>query len=247
MGRRTLLLIAALVVAALGTVLVFLYAQNAQNAAQQEQQLVSVVVAKTQIAPGTSGSAASNAGAFETKQVPNNTLVTGALSDIAPLNDLVALTTIYPGQQIIAQQWGSAAQITGLPLPSGKIAFSLQLGDPQRVAGFVVPGSTVAIFAVDGPNVRTLLKDITVIGVGSTALNAVPTASGQQQTSSAILTLAVTQSQAERLIVAQGRIKDADYTNLWFALMDKNSKVVEGDSGTDNKNLFPTVSPPPAN
>ena len=33
-----------------------------------------------------------------------------------------------------------------LPIPSGKVAMSVQLGDPQRVAGFVKPGSEIAVF-----------------------------------------------------------------------------------------------------
>ena len=57
--------LAALVVAALGTVLVFLYANNAQNAAQEGQTLVRVLVAKSKIEVGTTGSAASANGAFE--------------------------------------------------------------------------------------------------------------------------------------------------------------------------------------
>ena len=119
MGRRTLLLIAALVVAALGTGLVFLYAQNAQNSAQEGQQLVEVLVAKAKIELGTTGSAASSAGSFETAKVPKANVVPGALSDAAPLASLVALVPIFPGQQIIGQQWGATASTGGLAVPAG--------------------------------------------------------------------------------------------------------------------------------
>ncbi len=238
MGRRTILLIAALLAAVLGVVLVFLYAQNAEKIAQEGQALVKVIVAKSEIAAGTTGAAASSAGAFEEKEIPANTQVQGVLSDAAPLQELVSLVTIYPGQQIIAQQWGSAGQLTRLPLPKGKVALSLELGDPQRVAGFVSPGSTVAIFATGGPQIRTLLANITVIGVGATGLNAAPNQNGDQQASSAILTLAVTQAEAEKIIYAQGLAADPTYNGLYFALMDENSDVTPADPGVDDTNLF---------
>jgi pilus assembly protein CpaB len=238
MGRRTILLIAALLAAVLGVVLVFLYAKNIENTVNAGQERVTVLVATAEIAAGTTGAAAANAGAFEQQEIASDAAAPTALGDPAAIQDLVALTTVYPGQQIISQQWGTEGQLTRLPLPEGKIALSLQLGDPERVAGFVSPGSTVAIFVTGGPRIRTLLTDITVIGVGATGLNAAPTQDGEQQTSSAILTLAVTQAEAEKIIYAQGLASDPAYTGLYFALMDENSDVTAGDPGVDDTNLF---------
>ncbi len=262
MGRRTLLLIAALVVAALGTVLVFLYAQNAQNAAQQGQTLYKVLVAKTKIEIGTTGTAASSSGAFEEQEVPKANLVDGAIADVAPISGLVALVPVFPGQQIIAQQWGAVAQTSGLSLPPGMIALSVQLGDPQRVAGFVSPGSNVAIFTYGdvsvpttgtaAPNppvagVRALLANVLVIAVGPTTVVAKTSGTTSDTTSgttnteqipTAILTLAVTQQQAEKIIYASGITPNAKFNGLYFGLMDKNSKVVPNDLGISTPNLF---------
>jgi pilus assembly protein CpaB len=241
MGRRTLLLIAALVVAALGTVLVFLYANNARNEGLANQELVSVLVAKSQIEVGTTGATASAAGAFEQAEIPRVNVVPGALSDAAPLSNLSALTTIFPGQQIISPQWGSTGQTTGLAIPDGKIAMSVQLGDPERVAGFIAPGSKIAIFATGGPQVRTLLAGIPVIGVGPSG--SVPNANSGtggnvEQIPTAILTLAVTQQEAQKIMYAQGKANPAVYTGVYFALMTDKSKVVAGAPGVDANNLF---------
>lgn len=238
MGRRTILLIAALLAAVLGVVLVFLYAQNIEGNVTAGQARVTVLVAKAEIPAGTTGASATNAGSFEQKEIAAEAAAPSALSDPAAIQDLVALSTIFAGQQIIAEQWGTEGQLTRLPLPEGKIALSLELGDPQRVAGFVAPGSTVAIFATGGPSIRTLLAGITVIGVGATGLNAAPTPEGDQQASSAILTLAVTQAEAEKLIYAQGLSDAPTYNGLYFALMDENSKVEANDPGVDDTNLF---------
>ena len=252
MGRRTLLLIAALVGAALGTGLVFLYAQNAQNSAQEGQQLVEVLVAKAKIELGTTGSAASSAGSFETAKVPKANVVPGALSDAAPLASLVALVPIFPGQQIIGQQWGATASTGGLAVPAGKIAISVQLGDPQRVAGFISPGSKIAIFTYGNtapsrgglppastiPGVRLLLTAIEVIAVGPTTTVPNGGSANTEQIPAAILTLAVTQQEAEKIILAGGTVSGSQYSGLYLALQTGDSKLQVGDPGTNSSNLF---------
>ena len=72
MGRRTLLLIAALVVAALGTVLIFVYVKNADDRAQADAAPVDVLVATQEVAAGTTAADASNDGAFEIQTVPSS-------------------------------------------------------------------------------------------------------------------------------------------------------------------------------
>ena len=250
MGRRTLLLIAALVVAALGTVLVFLYAHNADTAAKEGQSLVKVLVAKTKIEANTTGATASNNGAFEQQEIPKASVVDGALSDATPLANLVALAPIFPGQQIISQQWGASAPSAGLSIPPGSLALSFQLGDPQRVAGFVTPGSTITVFVsgtpgtpgTSGTQVRTLLTGIKVLAVGPTTVvsKSTGTASGNtEQIPTAILTLALTQDQAKKMIYT-ANIPNSLYTGQWFALQNADSKVVgpERDKPINGTNLF---------
>ncbi|HET7902566.1 MAG TPA: RcpC/CpaB family pilus assembly protein, partial [Candidatus Nanopelagicales bacterium] len=125
------------------------------------------------------------------------------------------------------------------------------LGDPERVAGFVAPGSTVAIF-VSGtgttttgsqaalPSVKLLLQNITVLAVGPTTL--VNSSTGQstasnQQITAAILTLAVTQDEAQKIIYATGA-PGGGYKGLYFALMDPTTKLVIGGTGANATNLF---------
>ena len=251
MGRRTLLLIAALVVAALGTVLVWMYANNANNEAQQGQQLVQVLVAKTKIDAGTSGTTAANGGAFETQNIPASAAVPTAISDAASIANQVALVPVFPGQQIITEQWGTSGNTSGLSIPKGKVAISVQLGDPQRVAGFVTPGSTIAIFvsgsatgtgsAAGQTAVKLLLKDITVLAVGPTTLvsaAANATNANTEQIPAAILTLAVNQTEAQKIIYASGSANGATYSGMYFALTNADSELVVGGNGTSAQTLF---------
>ena len=88
------------------------------------------------------------AGKFEKTDVVREDMVEGALSSTSSIDDEVAIATIYPGQQVIGQQFGQDPET--LTIPADKLAISVELTDPARVAGFVNPGSQVAIFA-SGP------------------------------------------------------------------------------------------------
>ena len=245
MGRRTLLLIAALVVAALGTVLIFAYVRSADERAQVDATPVQVLVATQQVAAGTTAADASEAGAFEIQEVPSSAAADGALTDIAIISEQVALAPIFPGQQILAQMFGNAQSASGLEVPKGQLAISVQLGDPERVAGFVVPGSRVAVFATlsaqtavaDGVDVTAaLLPEVEVIGVGATTLTTQTTTTDEGESTTeeiplAILTLAVDQQEAQQIINAQTA------GSLYFALLGEGTKVRTG-SATTTQNLF---------
>ena len=250
MGRRLLLLIAAVLVAAFGTTLVFVYVNGVNDRAMADQNPVKILVAKKLIAAGTKASDAQAQGALEQREVPKAAVATGALADITPIENSLALTQIYPGQQVLSQLFGAQAPTTdALNIPKGDVALSVQLTDPGRVAGFVQPGSHVSIFVDLSPvDVRTgkkypdlarmLLPDVQVLAVGpttqttSTTTDAKTGQTTNQQISQAILTLAVDQDQAQRLVLA------TNHSNaLYFALRTTNSKV--GPSGpTTLSNMF---------
>ena len=85
MGRRTVLLIVAIIVALLGVTLVLLYVRGIDNRAREGQETVEVLYTKSAIALGTTGDAAQKAGAFESRQVPQEAVAEGALSSVAPI------------------------------------------------------------------------------------------------------------------------------------------------------------------
>lgn len=239
MSRRTALLSAAILIAALGTLLVYLYVKSVQDTAYAEQQPVTVLVAKQAVDVGTSGSAAVNSGAFEEKVLPQEAVPADALSNPASVATNVAVTTILPGQVVQQSMFGERAVNGALPLEKGNIALSVQLGDPERVAGFVRPGSKVAVFATidggDGPQAtRLLLPSVDVAAVGPTTAVDKQTsgdAEASEQVTTAILTLGLSQKQAEKIVYAQ---KTGD---LYFALLNESSEVA-ASSGTSAGNLF---------
>lgn len=247
MGRRTVLLIVAALIAALGTFLVFLYVQGADSRAQADQKPVEVLQAVTQINPGETLQQAQAAGKLQLGKVPASQVLTGAVNSIGTLGSEVALSTIFPKEQIVAGKFGSAGDQSTLTIPDGSIAISVNLSDTGRVAGFVSPGANVAIFASSsgdtsgsgtaaGDGIRILLPKVQVIAVGTTTVvsKTTTTATGDQTTEQlpkTLFTLAVNQVDAEKIMYATSQ------GELTFALLNDKSKVKLGP-GVSAKNLF---------
>jgi len=243
MGRRTLLLVAALVVAALGTSLVFLYVNGVNDRALADQRPVEVLVATAPIAAGTTARDAQSAGALEMRTLARSAVADDALSDIRPVADQVALGPIFPGEQILQGKFGDVGSTNELTIPEGKIAVSVQLADPARVAGFVGPGSEVAVFlTIEGPRgggeevTRLLLPRVEVIAAGASTLVPATTAAEDQtpaeELPKALLTLAVSQEEAQKVVYG------SQHGQMYFGLLTEQSDVDVSDGGVTAENLF---------
>jgi len=217
MGRKSVMLVVAVVIALLGAGLVFVYVQGLKNQTVADAADRRVLVATALIAPGETIDAAQAAGKVDFGKVPAETMVAGALTSTDSLQGQIALTAIYPNEQIIAAKFGTPGAQEDITIPKGKMAVSVQLTDPARVAGFVVPGSQVSVFASGtgvgtaetpaGEFTRLLLPDVQVIGVGQTTVMSTTTSeTGGAQTTEAIpqtiLTLALDLREAQQVLFA---------------------------------------------
>jgi pilus assembly protein CpaB len=230
MDRRKVLLLVAAVIAALGTLLVFFYVNGADSRADQRYDAVTVLKAVKQIEPGETAEAAQAAGKIETSAVARKDLLIGAINGLDPIAGKVAVSTIYPGEQIVSSKFGAAgtAATSALSIPKGKIAISISLDDPARVAGFVNPGNKVAVFytgtTADSSLTRLLLPSVEVIGAGTTTLTPTKTTATDgtqsvEQLPKTLLTLALDQRDAEKVIFASKN------GSLSFALLNNDSQV----------------------
>jgi pilus assembly protein CpaB len=251
MARRAVLFILALVLALVGTGAVLVYVQQTDERAIADRQPVVVLVAKGTIPAGMTAQQATEKGLLESKKLPANAVPTDSLDSVTAIREQVAIADIYKGEVLLRPKF-SAQQVTGaLTIPTGKMAVSVELGDPQRVGGFVLPGAEVAIFntfdvekapdkagkpgelevTVDATT-RLLLPRIPVIAVGpSTLRSASAKKDGKDEIPVTILTVAVTQSEGEKLVHA------AQTGELYFALLNGQSKTGPSD-GVNNFTLF---------
>jgi len=241
MGRRTILLIVAALIAALGSAMVFLYVQGADERAQEAQAPVEVLKAVAQINPGETLDQAQAAGKLELGAVPREQVLPGAVNSVEGIGTQVALSTVFPNEQIMTGKFGSPGDQEVLTLPDGNIAISVTLSDTGRVAGFVVPGDEVAIFLngdIGGgqAGVRLLLPRVKVIAVGTTTVISTTTTNPEgaqttEQLPKTLFTLAATQPEAEKIMLA------ATTGELSFGYLNDKSEVRPGP-GTTNANLF---------
>jgi pilus assembly protein CpaB len=220
MGRRTVLLVAAVLVAAIGAGLVLIYVHDVNQKVKAREAPEQILVAKKIIPAGTTGAAASAEGDLEFLKVAREAVAPGALATIDQVENLVTLAPIYPGEQILSLKFGKQGASSLLTIPTaGTVALSISLSGPAGVNGFIAPGSQVAVFLSASGSTKLILPRVSVIAVGSRTL--VPSsgqATGTNQQSD-VVTFGVTAAQAQTLIYAQSA------GSLYLTLLTANSSV----------------------
>ncbi|HEY8654170.1 MAG TPA: RcpC/CpaB family pilus assembly protein [Dermatophilaceae bacterium] len=222
MGRRVLVVLAAVVVALIGVVAVVVYAQGADARAVADQQPQTVYIAKALVPAGTTAAEAVATGLIVPTQVAAKGLPLGALSTVdAATGKLLALTDIAPGEFVTASRFGTTPLgQKAIQVPDGQVAISLALSDPARVGAFVSPGSHIVIYDTYVPPVaaagttaaaagaaaakqtRVLLDDVLVIAMGSTTLTppAATEGAAQPAAAGALVTVALPPALAAKLV-----------------------------------------------
>lgn len=243
--KRFIAALLALLLAAGGAGSMWWYAQGADERAMNGLEAVDVFVATGDIPAGTTLGTAVAAQMLAIQQVPKRLAPTGASVEVDATNSVnVALNDIHAGELVLLTRFAPAQEVSaGLSIPNGYVAVTVSLGDPQRVGTFVHVGSQVAIFltyptnagdatnqpdqAGGGRATRLLMSRVLVLGVGaSTGATA-----QSDQLPSALLTVALSQVDAERLIQAQAS------GTLYLALMNDQSGVAPSN-GVNTKKLF---------
>jgi Flp pilus assembly protein CpaB len=225
MGRRTLLLITSILVAAVGTALVALYVRSADVRARDEEKRFSVLVAERDISPDETGRDVAST-AVRAVDYPASLVPKGAYPGTNEGRNRLARdhgddkprTTILANQVVQASMFGKGQDTASRGVTKGQVGVSVQLADPNRVAGIVGPGSMVAVYGIfsednKDPLIKLLIPEVTVIGVGSqgvtpvTSTQAPKNAGGQgvaaEVVPNAIVTLSATPAQAMALGLAQ--------------------------------------------
>ncbi|RHW26956.1 Flp pilus assembly protein CpaB [Nocardioides immobilis] len=252
MDRRKLLLVVAAVIAVLGVALVFVYAKGADKRAADKFDTVEVLVATQKISPGESFDDALESGKLELADIAQAQVLDGADDESDEFEGKLALTTVYPGEQVVPAKFGGAFDIEAaatLPIPEGKIAISILVNDDGRVGKFLAPGAEVAVIFTDIDRstqepilTKVLLNRVTVLAAGTTtSLNGdgnqdasaedAPEAQSEQGIQQ-LLTIAVSQRDAERVRFAE---KDGELT---AALLNDGSDVDDGANPIVKDNLL---------
>ena len=148
MKRRVLAITLAIVLAVLGTAGVLAYVHAADARALAGQRAVTGLVAQGKIPSGTTAGTALQSGILVSQKLPASAVPSEAVSSITPaVSGLVMDTDLQPGQVLLRPMLVTSSQLTGaLAIPRGMVAVTISLCLPAAVAGYVQPGSEVAVF-----------------------------------------------------------------------------------------------------
>jgi Flp pilus assembly protein CpaB len=163
--------------AVLAAILLLVYLSHYRNSVKGSTEPVTVLVARSLIPKGTSGTSLATRGLFVVTTIPKGQLKLGAISDPVALRNTFAVADIYPRQQLTTADFTAAsvgalaAQLSGswraIALPGLDAAHGLspdvQAGDHVDVYGQLNSATGLVL-----PNVLVLASP-TQAAVGSTA------------------------------------------------------------------------------
>lgn len=147
MKTRLLGGIAALVVAVIGTIILFNYVQGADKRALANTETVDVLVVKQDVAAGTPADKLSDY--VVTKSVPVAAVAEDRVADLASLGSKVTSVALVPGEQLLNSRLVEANAYLGparVKVPAGLQEITFRLGIDRVVGGRVEAGDTVGVF-----------------------------------------------------------------------------------------------------
>lgn len=148
MRSRGLVVALALLLAIGATAAVFLYVNSVKEEAKTSGDRVTVVVADQDIAANTQLNPLIDQGVFEPRDVPADSLVSGAVQDVEQLRGTVTTAAILAGEQIPLARVGSAQAPGGSAgLREGYQAVTFKFEGEQYAAEFLRPGDFVTVYA----------------------------------------------------------------------------------------------------
>jgi pilus assembly protein CpaB len=247
MKRRKIMIILAILLAFVGVGAVYSYLSGTDARVLAGKQPTSVLIVAKRIPAGTSVKDITDGGYIRHDSVPAAAKPAGALDQLSDATATdVALADVPSGQVVVRDMFGKITPTTsGLTIPDGKLAVSITVSSSADVAGYVQPGSEIAIFDTyvllndkgapvgnrgnaekpDNWATKLLLPRVTVLAVSQAA----PTKDKVGPPADSLLvTIAVSQIDAERVIhVTQTGV-------LYLALLTDRSKTAPSP-GIDNQ------------
>lgn len=207
MKSRVLTTAMALILALTATVAVFLYVQGIEDDRASGPTMVDVIVAKEDIPVGTNLNDLLSEGGFETRSVPEDTVVEGAVTSLTQLEGEETGAAILAGEQITTARLQGSEQLPGgaLGIPADHQALTLAVNAPQGAGAAVRSNDQVMVYASfdkgpDGePVTVTLVPNVEILKVtNSVAGDAEATASDEL-----LVTMALRPKEAQKVVFAQ--------------------------------------------
>lgn len=232
MRSKVLLVIVAVVLGGVAAFAAYSYLGSLQRQAEAGSVLTDVLVAKQDIPEGVAANDLVSSGYVETSKVPLRYLASGAISSVNAVSDRVLAVPVTKGEVLTTArfQYPSDAGLA-FSVPKGLVAVAIPVDDASGLAGLLKAGDRVAVVVTvstksgQGAESRIALPGARVLAVGrSTTADRQATtttqastlggsSSSSQSSAPRTVTLAVTSTDAEKLVLAAGS------GSVWLALL----------------------------
>lgn len=246
MKSRLLGGLAALLLAVVGAVLLFVYVQGASARAQAGLEPVPVLVVAEQVPAGTKSS--DLAGRVRIESLPKSAVPEGALTTLDQQEGKVTATSLEPGEQLLAARLVDPRDLAPgtVPVPEGLEEVTLLLSPERILGGRLEAGDTVTIYTSfetpDGPpdavpaeirgwkqSTGLLFHDVLITAVQKAPSEAESGSNSEavaMPTGSAFITFARSDADASRLIYS------AEFGKLWLAKQNDATAKTEPPATT---------------
>jgi pilus assembly protein CpaB len=240
--RRLIAVIAAMLLAGVGAVLLLAYVGAADRRAMAGMETVKVLVVEKRVPEGTP--AEKLGGLVTAKTLPVKAVATGTLSSLEPIRGRVATTDLQPGEQLLASRFVDPASLVDpdvVKIPKGMQQVSLALESQRILGGEIKPGATVGVFVSlpkeDERPAQTnlVLHKVLVSRVEGGTASAPPDDKPQDTAAvpegSLMVTLALTAPNAEKVVFG------AEHGKIWLSLEPANAAVA-GTRVVTERNVY---------
>ena len=150
MNKKLVGVIAAVVMAIVGTGVLVLYVQGAEDRALEGEELVRVLTATVPIPAGTP--AEQLAELVQEEDVPVKVAPEGVISDLVSVSGLVTAVELVPGEVLLANRFVESGDVVArrgsVEVPEGLLEVTIAMSQEQFIGGVPVPGNTVALIAL---------------------------------------------------------------------------------------------------
>lgn len=249
MPRRVIGVIAAVLLAAVGTLALIGFVRGAESRALAGEETVEVLVVTEEVAKNTP--AVDLADKVHTETVPAKVRARNGVTDLTDLEGRVTSVALVPGEQVVTTRFVTPAQLveqSGVEVPDGLQEVTISLEPERALGGNVIPGDTVGVLASfvweDSPKHTTKMNHqkvlVTNVQADLTAA-AAPTEAeaGEDEpprpaaapTGNLLVTLAVDAEQAERIVFA------AEHGTVWLTAQNEET-AQDGSAIRDSGNIY---------
>ena len=232
--RRTV--VAGVGALVLAVILLFVYLNHYRNSVKSANANTPVLRAKSFIPAGTTALSLAKRGLFEVTAIPKEQLKEGAVTDAAVLHGEVALSDIFPGQQLTITDFGvtatssalsGSADLLGTKAATGTWrAMAINLDSTHGISPQVQTNDRVDVYVALGGIVGLMMQNLLILAAPSQV------AAGTSAPVSENYILRVPIKQVPRFAYA------ADNGKLWFALRPQEHAKPAGSAFITASNFF---------